>query len=134
MPIYFEQEADTGRAIWRSEDGIAEAVLCSVSLLAYESEPKVCELFGALVNAVADYFRRRHAAASPAPVSRLAGLPCETCETSQGIEIRHRVAQVASVSELGLLPSGLPLNCCRVRTVAVMSGQPDQPRAGSSRF
>ena len=62
MPVYFDQEAGVGRAVWRSEDGAEEVPLCSVSLAAYDSEAVVREHFTALVNAVADHHRRTHVA------------------------------------------------------------------------
>ena len=63
MPVYFDQEAGDGRAVWRSEDGAEEVALCSVDLTAYSNEPSVRERFSELVSAVADYYRRTHVAA-----------------------------------------------------------------------
>ena len=132
MPIFFDQvEMGLGRAVWRSEDGSEEAVLCSVNQVAYDNEATVRERFGELINAAADYFRRKHAAAPAAPASRLAGIPCETCTAPEADDVRHRAGSVSDVSELQLSPGGYPVGCCKRRIVAMIGGQPDRPRAGS---
>jgi hypothetical protein len=132
MPIYFEQgEKGLGCAIWRSEDGAAEVVLCGVDPTAYESEPSVREHFAALTNAVADHHRSKHIAAPAVPASKLAGLPCETCTAPEADDVRHRAGQISDVSELQLSPGGHPIGCCKRRIVAVMGGQPDQPRSST---
>jgi hypothetical protein len=132
MPIYFEQEASTGRAVWRSEDGAEEITLCSVSLAAYDSETAVREHFTALVNAVADHHRRTHVTVAPVSVaSRLEGIPCATCTAPEADDVRHRAGSVSDVSELQLSPGGYPVGCCKRRIVAMIGGQPDRPRAGS---
>ena len=126
MPIFFDQvEMGLGRAVWRSEDGSEEAVLCSVNQVAYDNEATVRERFGELINAAADYFRRKHAAAPAAPASRLAGIPCETCTAPEADDVRHRAGSVSDVSELQLSPGGFPAGCCKRVTVAVIGGQPD---------
>lgn len=126
MPIYFEQEASTGRAVWRSEDGAEEITLCSVSLAAYDSETTVREHFTALVNAVANHHRRTHVAVAPVSVaSRLEGIPCATCTAPEADDVRHRAGSVSDVSELQLSPGGYPVGCCKRRIIAVMGGQPD---------
>jgi len=128
MPIYFEQEASTGRAVWRSEDGAEEVPLCSVSLAAYDSEAVVREHFTALVNAVADHHRRTHVAVAAVSVaSRLEGIPCRDCTAPEADDIRHRAGQVSDVSELQLSPGGYPAGCCKRVTLAVIGGQPDRP-------
>jgi hypothetical protein len=132
MPIFFDQvETGLGRAVWRSEDGAEEAVLCSVNQVAYDNEATVRERFGALINATADHFRRKHAAAPTIPVSRLAGIPCETCTAPEADDVRHRAGQVSDVSELQLSPGGFPAGCCRRVTLAVIGGQPDMPPSRS---
>jgi hypothetical protein len=131
MPIYFDQvELGQGRAVWRSEDGTEEAVLCSVSQIAFENEATVRDRFAELINAVAAHHQRKHAAAPAAPVSRLAGIPCETCTAPEADDVRHRAGQVSDISELQLSAGGFPVGCCRRRIVAVM-GIPDTPPAAS---
>jgi hypothetical protein len=133
MPIYFEQEASTGRAVWRSEDGTEETILCSVSLAAYDSEAVVREHFTALVNVLADHHRRTHVAVAPVSVaSRLAGIPCATCTAPEADDVRHRAGQVSDVSELQLSPGGYPAGCCKRVTLAVIGGQPDRPSSRPS--
>ena len=90
MPVYFLREANTGRAIWCSEDGAEEIALCSVSLDAYESEAVVRDRFGELVNTVADHCRRKHVTATVAPATRLVGLPCDRHKTRPG-ESAHEI-------------------------------------------
>jgi hypothetical protein len=133
MPIYFEQEAGAGRAVWRSEDGGAEAVLCSVNLVAYDSEAIVRERFSELVNAVADHYRRKHVVVTVVPVSRLAGIPCETCKAPEADDVRHRAGQISDVSELELSPGGFPVGCCKRRIVGAFGSQPDWPRPAARR-
>jgi hypothetical protein len=125
MPVYFLREANTGRAVWCSEDGAEEIALCSVNLGAYESEAAVRDRFVELVNAVADHCRRKHAAEVAAPTSRLAGLPCETCEAPEADDIRHRAGQISDASELALSSGGFPVGCCRRQIVGVVSGGSD---------
>jgi hypothetical protein len=133
MPIYFEQEAGAGRAVWRSEDGGAEAVLCSVNLVAYDNEASVREHFAALTNAVADHHRRKHEVVPVAPTSRLAGIPCETCKAPEADDVRHRAGQISDISELELSPGGFPVGCCKRRIVGAFGSQPDWPRPAARR-
>jgi hypothetical protein len=126
MPIYFEQEANTGRAVWRSEDGAEEITLCGVSLAAFDSEAVVREHFTALVNAVADHHRRMHVAVALVSVaSRLEGIPCRDCTAPEADDVRHRAGSVSDISELQLSPGGYPAGCCKRVTLAVIGGQPD---------
>ena len=135
MPIYFEQEANTGRAVWRSEDGAAEAVLCSVNLVAYDAEPTVRECFAALINAVTDHHRRTHVAVAPvSAASRLEGIPCRDCTAPEADDVRFRAGQISDVSELQLSPGGFPVGCCKRVTLAVIGGQPDRPSAPARRM
>ena len=129
MPVYFLREANTGRAIWCSEDGAEEIALCSVSLDAYESEAVVRDRFGELVNTVADHCRRKHVAEVVAPASCLAGLPCETCEAPEADDIRFRAGQISDASELQLSSNGYPVGCCNRRIVGAFGGRPDTPRS-----
>jgi hypothetical protein len=126
MPIFFDQvEMGLGRAVWRSEDGVAEVALCSVDMVAYDNEAAVRDRFAELINAVAAHHQRKHAAAPAAPASRLAGIPCETCTAPEADDVRHRAGSVSDVSELQLSPGGFPAGCCKRVTVAVIDGQPD---------
>jgi hypothetical protein len=128
MPIFFEQgEKGLGCAIWRSEDGAAEVVLCGVDQIAYEGTLAVREHFAALVNAVADHHRRKHVVVTVAPASRLAGIPCETCTAPEADDVRHRAGQISDVSELQLSPGGFPVGCCKRRIVGAFGGRPDTP-------
>jgi hypothetical protein len=134
MPVYFDQaEKSVGRAVWRSEDGVAEVVLCSVDLTAYGSEPAVREHFAALTNAVADHHRRKHVVVPIASASRLAGIPCETCTAPEADDVRHRAGQISDVSELELSPGGFPVGCCKRRIVGAFGSQPDWSRPAARR-
>jgi hypothetical protein len=101
-------------------------------LSAYHNAPRVSQLFADLVAAVADHFRRVHVTEAVAPTSRLAGWPCETCQSLEGQELRSRVGQLSSAGEIPLSPSGLPLNCCRVQALAAFR-QSDSPRPAARR-
>jgi len=133
MPVYFDQEAGVGRAVWRSEDGAEEVALCSVDLTAYSNEPSVRERFSELLSAVADYYRRTHVAAPVASISRLDGLPCATCEAPEADDVRHRAGQISDVSELQLSPNGYPVGCCKRRIVGAFGGGPDPARPAARR-
>ena len=81
------------------------------------------------VNAVADHCRRKHAAEVAAPTSRLAGLPCETCEAPEADDVRFRAGQISDASELGLSAGGFPVGCCKRQIVGVIGGRPDTAHA-----
>jgi hypothetical protein len=135
MPIYFEQEAGAGRAVWRSEDGAEEVVLCSVNLVAYDSEAVVREHFAALVNAVADHHRSKYVAApAVSAASRLEGIPCRDCTAPEADDVRFRAGQISDTSELRLSPGGFPEGCCKRVTLAVIGGQPDRQMAPARRM
>jgi hypothetical protein len=120
MPVYFVQEASgVGKAVFRPIDSAEDMFLCSIDLTAY-SEPRVRDLFTELVNAVADHFRRVHAATVVAPASQLEGLPCATCESAEAIDVRFHAAQGSGALELS--PGGFPAGCCKVRAVGGYSG------------
>jgi hypothetical protein len=99
-----------------------------VALDAYD-DPYVCANFAALVNAVAAYRRRTHAVGVVAPVSRLDGLPCASCEAPEADDVRFRAGQISDASELQLSPNGYPVGCCRRRIVGAFGGRPDTPRS-----
>jgi hypothetical protein len=128
MPVYFLRESSgVGKAVFRSTDDGEDVFCAAVALSAYD-DAKVREAFAALVNAVADHCRRTYAAEVTAPASRLAGLPCETCEAPEADDVRFRAGQISDVSELELSPGGFPASCCRRRVVAAFGGRPDAPR------
>jgi hypothetical protein len=126
--IFFSAEGDRGCAYWRGVADTGDTFLCAVDLAAYNAQAEVRDQFMALASAVAAHRQRAFIAGMGKPISRLAGLPCETCEAPQANDVRHRAAQVADINELELSPSGLPMGCCRVRTVGVMGGNPDTSR------
>jgi hypothetical protein len=128
MPVYFVQEAGAGRAVFRASDEAPDVFLCSVELTAYNSESQVRDRFAELVNAMADYCRRKHAVETVAPASRLAGLPCETCEAPEADDVRFRAGQISDVAELQLSPNGFPVGCCKRRIVGAFGGRPDTLR------
>jgi hypothetical protein len=130
MPIYFVQEAGRGCAVYRASDEAEDRYLCGVDLTAYHNEPQVRERFAALVEAVAAHCRRVLVAGTDKPASRLAGWPCETCESAAADDLRHLAGQLASAGEIPLSPGGLPLQCCRVQAVAGMSGRPITSQPG----
>ena len=133
MPVYFSQDQDgRGTALWHATDDGPGVYCCGVDLGAYHNAPRVSALFADLVAAVADHFRRVHAVEAVAPTSRLAGWPCETCQSLEGQELRSRVGQLSSAGEIPLSPGGLPLNCCRVQALAAF-GRPDEPRPAARR-
>jgi hypothetical protein len=128
MPVYFVQEASgVGKAVFRPTESAEDAFLCSIDLTAY-SEPRVRDLFAELVNAVADHFRRKYLAEVAAPASRLAGLPCETCEAPEADDVRFRAGQISDASELQLSSNGYPIGCCKRRIVGAFGGRPDTSR------
>jgi hypothetical protein len=118
--VFFIAESDRGCAYWRATGDTTNVFLAAISLDAYNGDPQLQNQFLQLASAVAAHKQRAVIAGTSKPASRLAGLPCETCETPQGVDVRHRAMQVTDINELGLSPSGLPMNCCRVHTVGVM--------------
>ena len=53
-----------------------------------------------------------------------ADLPCLTCTALQAVDVRHAIGQGALDSTIdgsnkNKSPSGLPLMCCRIRTVGM---------------
>ena len=130
MSVYFIQEADRGVAVFRASDDAPDEFLCSVELSAYCGESRVRDCFAELVSAVADHFRRTHAAEVVAPAAWIAELPCAKCDSPLAADVLHRARQAASVLELGLSPGGnYPAGCCKTRIVGVMGGRPDTPRS-----
>ena len=90
--IYFVREASgVGKAVFRPTDDAQDVFCAAVALDAYD-DPHVCANFAALVNAVAAYRRRTHAVGVVAPVSRLDGLPCASCEAPEADDVRFRAA------------------------------------------
>ena len=126
--VYFVQEADRGAAVWRASDDAPDVFLCSVELTAYNSDSQIRDRFAELVNAVADYYRK-HAAEVAAPTSRLAGLPCETCEAPEADDVRFRAGQISDAAGLELSPGGFPVGCCKRQIVGVIGGRPDTAHA-----
>ena len=132
MPIYFIREANTGRAVWCSSEGAEEVVLCSVNLVAYESEAAVRDRFGELINAVADHCRRQQVVGAIDPAAWIAELPCANCTTPLAADVLHRARQSASISELGVVGNYVA-GCCKSRVVGAFGGRPDAPRAAARR-
>jgi hypothetical protein len=123
--IYFVREASgVGKAVFRPTEDAEDVFCAAVALDAYD-DPRVCEAFAALVASVAAYRRRTLVAEAVAPVSRLAGFPCEVCKEPQADDVRFRASQVSSAGEIELSPGGLPLGCCRIHTVGAFGGRPD---------
>ena len=127
--VYFVQEPDRGVAVWRASDAAPDVFLCSVDLTSYHGDSQVRDRFAELVNAVADHFRRKHAAEAVAPASRLEGIPCATCTALEADDVRFRAGQISDVSELGLSAGGFPVGCCRRQIVGVIGGRPDTAHA-----
>jgi hypothetical protein len=132
MPVYFVTEGTRGTAVWRASDDATDVYLCGVDLQAYE-DAQVRAHFATLVDAVANYFRRAHAAEAVDPASRLDGYPCATCESLEGQDLRSRVGQLSSAGEIPLSPGGLPLGCCKITVVGGFRGQSDAPRPAAAR-
>ena len=131
--IYFVREASgVGKAVFRPTDDAEDVFCAAVALDAYD-DPHVCANFAALVNAVAAYRRRTHAVEAAAPVSRLDGLPCATCEAPEADDVRFRAGQISDASELQLSPNGYPVGCCRRRIVGAFGGRSDTPRSATRR-
>ena len=121
---------DRGVAYYRANDEAEDVFVAAIALVTYDSNSDVRDHFAALVAATADCYRRTYAAV--APVSRLAGLACETCEAPEAADVRFRAGQISDVSELGLSAGGFPVGCCRRQVVAVVSGSA-APRAAARR-
>jgi hypothetical protein len=127
--VYFVREGDRGCAYWRASEASADEFVCAVALDAYDSDSQVRDRFAELVNAVADHCRRKHAAEAVAPASRLAGLPCETCEAPEADDVRFRAGQISDAAGLELSPGGFPVGCCKRQIVGVIGGRPDTAHA-----
>ena len=118
---------DRGVAYYRANDEAEDVFVAAIALVTYDSNSDVRDHFAALVTATADCYRRTYAAV--APVSRLAGLACETCEAPEAADVRFRAGQISDVSELGLSAGGFPVGCCRRQIVGVIGGRPDTAHA-----
>jgi hypothetical protein len=124
--IFLVTEADSVTAFWRGIADTRHVLLCSMLASAFNEVPLLRDRFMALASEIAG----QHASAASTPPPWWAELPCMTCESPQAADVRHACAQVQELSQLALSPSGVPLNCCRVKTVGAM-GVPDTPPAAS---
>jgi hypothetical protein len=133
MPVYFNQQGDLGVATWHRSADADGVPCCSVSLNSYHANPRVRELFAELTAAVADFHRRTSAIEGATPAERLDAFPyCSECKSPEAEEIRHLLGQGASVEQIATTPSGLPLSCCRVRTLGAY-GRSDTPQPTARR-
>jgi hypothetical protein len=119
--ISFVDTADSHGAFWRGVADTGATFLCSVKAGAVV-DPEVRDKFHALAAAVAGHFVRGSTVVAAAPSARwYDSLPCATCKQPQAAEVLGLCGQVAELAALQTTPSGLPLSCCRVRSVGVMS-------------
>jgi hypothetical protein len=119
--INFVDTADCHAAFWRGVADTEATFLCSVKAGAVAT-PEVRDKFHALAAAVAGRHVYGSAAVGAASPARWYDtLPCATCKQPQAAEVLGRCRQVAELSALQLSPSGLPLSCCRVHSVGVVT-------------
>jgi hypothetical protein len=119
--IDFADTADSHGAFWRGAADTEATFLCSVKASAIV-DPEVREKFHALAAAVAGHVVHGSTAVAAAPsVKWFDSLPCASCKQPQAADVVRLCAQYAELHEMQLSPSGLPVICCRVHTVGVMS-------------
>jgi hypothetical protein len=128
--INFVDTGDYHAAFWRGAADTEATLLCSVKVSAI-TDPEVRDKFHALAAAVAGHHVRGSTVVGAAPSARwYDSLPCATCKQPQAAEVLGLCGQVAELAALQLSPSGLPIACCKVRTVGIM--MPGMPSPGSS--
>jgi hypothetical protein len=121
--IFLVTEEDSVTAYWRGVSDTKHVLLCAMSATAFNEEPPLRDRFLALASEIAGH-RARSITTTPPWWSEL---PCMSCEAPQAADVRHACAQVTELSQLALSPSGVPLNCCRVKTVGAMGVPADRP-------
>ena len=119
--INFVDAADCHAAFWRGAADTEATFLYSVKASAV-ADLEVRDKFHALAAAVAGHHVHGSTAVAAAPSARWYDtLPCATCKQPQAAEVLGRCRQVAELAAMQTAPSGLPLSCCRVHSVGVMS-------------
>jgi hypothetical protein len=119
--ISFVDTADSHGAFWRGAADTEATLLCSVKAGAID-DPEVRAKFHALAAAVAGHLAYGSAPVAAAPSAKwYDSLPCATCKQPQAADVLHLCAQYTELHEMQLSPSGLPIVCCRIRTVGAMA-------------
>jgi hypothetical protein len=130
--IHVLEEDGRSCAYWQGAGDEPPTFLCSMATAAYNGKPELRQRFMELAAMVAT---GRHDVAvgkvEPAAATPWwASLDCARCSSPNAADVMHLARQVEELSQLALSPGGHPMNCCRVRQVAVMGGDPNARPAG----
>jgi hypothetical protein len=131
--IHVIEEGGRSCAYWCGGNDEAPTFLCAMAADTYNSKPALRQKFMELAAMMATGGREvvvtKPAAATPAPW--WAELECAKCASPQAADVMHLARMATELSELALSPGGHPLGCCRVRTLAVMAGDPNAARSAA---
>jgi hypothetical protein len=126
--ISFVDAVDHHTAFWRGAADTESTFLCSIKASAV-ADPEVRAKFHALAAAVAGRIAYGTTPVAVAPSARWYDtLPCASCKQPQAVDVLGLCAQYAELHEMQLSPSGLPIGCCRIRTVGAMNLDAPSPR------
>jgi hypothetical protein len=135
--ITFVDTADSHGAFWLGADDVKSTFLCSVKAGAV-ADPEVHAKFHALAAAVAGHLVHGTPVAAAPSARWYDTLPCASCKQPQAADVLGLCGQYAELHAMQLSPSGLPIGCCRIRTVGAMaldapSSRPPAPARRMSR-
>jgi hypothetical protein len=123
------------QAFYQLADGTS-AFLCAIALDDYENLllrerffVLATEIVLARIRASGSNLRfvQRDPASSP-EASPYAGVPCWTCASPIAEDVRTQLRSSAA-ADIHLSPSGLPMNCCRIRAVGAFGSAGESARA-----
>jgi hypothetical protein len=130
--IHVLEQDGRAAAYWQGAGNEDATFLCAMAADTYNSKPEMRTRFMELAAMLATGGREvavtKVTAAAQTPW--YASLECMRCTSPAAVDVRHACAQVQELAELALSPSGRPLACCKVRTMAQMTSDPRlaQPR------
>ena len=130
--ISIVEEGGRSCAYWCGVGDAGGVFLCSVDAAVYGAHAKARELLMALAAEAASHRERGVVVGKTAAVVPWwAELECAKCSSPQAGDVMHLARAVTELSELALSPGGHPMGCCKVRTVAVMGGDPNAARSAA---
>jgi hypothetical protein len=130
--IHVIEEDGRSCAYWCGGNDEAPTFLCAMAADTYNSKPALRQRFMELAAMMATGGREVAITKAEVAMSEpwYASLECMRCTSPQADDVRYACAQVQELAELATSPSGRPLACCKVRTMAQMTSDPSlaQPR------
>jgi hypothetical protein len=121
--IHVLEQDGRAAAYWQGAGNEDPTFLCAMAADAYNSKPALRQRFMELAAMLATG-GRDVVVSKVEPVATepwWTSLPCAQCASPQAADVLHQARQVEELSQLALSPSGHPMACCKVRTLAVMS-------------